>query len=89
MRAEARRQQLERASANIALEPTRLVASDFVARATVDSAEGFESAFEAARFAIDTLKQTVPIWKQEHWDGGTDWSDAAHDVRPVRELRLT
>ena len=44
-------------------------------------------AFEAARFAIDTLKETVPIWKQEHWDGGTAWSDAAHDVRPVRELR--
>ena len=44
-------------------------------------------AFEAARFAIDTLKETVPIWKQEHWDGGTAWSEAAHDVRPVRELR--
>src|SRR5262249_18403365 len=44
-------------------------------------------AFEAARFAIDTLKETVPIWKQEHWDGGTAWSEAAHDVRPVHELR--
>ena len=31
-------------------------------------------AFEAGRFAIDTLKATVPIWKQEHWaDGGTHW----------------
>ena len=27
-------------------------------------------AFEAARFGIDTLKETVPIWKQETWDGG-------------------
>jgi molybdopterin synthase catalytic subunit len=44
-------------------------------------------AFEAARFAIDTLKETVPIWKQEHWDGGSAWSEAAHSVRPVRELR--
>ena len=44
-------------------------------------------AFEAARFAIDTLKETVPIWKQEHWDGGTAWSEAAHAVRAVRELR--
>ena len=41
-------------------------------------------AFEAARFAIDTLKETVPIWKREHWDGGSDWGRAAHDVRPVR-----
>ena len=44
-------------------------------------------AFEAARFAIDTLKETVPIWKQEHWDGHSAWSEAAHTVRPVRELR--
>jgi molybdopterin synthase catalytic subunit len=42
-------------------------------------------AFEAARFAIDTLKETVPVWKQEHWAGGDDWGQCAHDVRPVRE----
>jgi molybdopterin synthase catalytic subunit len=42
-------------------------------------------AFDAARFAIDTLKETVPIWKREEWDGGSDWGLAAHDVRPVRE----
>jgi molybdopterin synthase catalytic subunit len=31
-------------------------------------------AFEAARFLIDTLKETVPIWKKENWhDGATEW----------------
>ena len=45
-------------------------------------------AFEAARFAIDTLKETVPIWKQEHHAGGTEWSAHASPVRPVREARL-
>lgn len=31
-------------------------------------------AFEACRYAIDTLKQQAPIWKQEHWaDGDSDW----------------
>ncbi|MEM6329404.1 MAG: molybdenum cofactor biosynthesis protein MoaE [Planctomycetota bacterium] len=31
-------------------------------------------AFEAARWLIDTLKQTVPIWKREHYaDGATEW----------------
>ncbi len=40
-------------------------------------------AFEAARFAIDTLKETVPIWKREHWTGGDDWGTCAHDARPV------
>lgn len=33
-----------------------------------------EEAFAAARHGIDTLKSTVPIWKQEHWaDGGVHW----------------
>ncbi len=32
-----------------------------------------KEAFEAGRFAIDTLKQTVPIWKKEVWEGGAVW----------------
>ncbi len=31
-------------------------------------------AFEAGQWLIDTLKERVPIWKQEHWaDGHTQW----------------
>ena len=30
-------------------------------------------AFEAARYAIDAVKATVPIWKKESWAGGEDW----------------
>lgn len=31
-------------------------------------------AFEAGQWLIDTLKEIVPIWKQEHWaDGTTEW----------------
>jgi len=31
-------------------------------------------AFEACRFAIDQLKEIVPIWKKENWaDGSTEW----------------
>jgi molybdopterin synthase catalytic subunit len=41
-------------------------------------------AFEAARFAIDTLKETVPIWKREHWEGGSDWAAGSHPVRSVQ-----
>jgi molybdopterin synthase catalytic subunit len=41
-------------------------------------------AFDAARFAIDTLKETVPIWKREHWADGDDWATGAHEARPVR-----
>jgi len=32
-------------------------------------------AFEACRFAIDTLKETVPIWKKEFSEDGEHWVD--------------
>jgi molybdopterin synthase catalytic subunit len=31
------------------------------------------AAFDACRFAIDTLKQTVPIWKKEVFESGEVW----------------
>ncbi|MHB8383401.1 MAG: molybdopterin converting factor subunit 1 [Candidatus Binataceae bacterium] len=30
-------------------------------------------AFDACRFAIDRLKEVVPIWKKEHFEGGEIW----------------
>jgi len=30
-------------------------------------------AFEACHFAIDTLKETVPVWKKEHFEDGEIW----------------
>lgn len=35
------------------------------------------AAFDACRYTIDTLKQTVPIWKKEVFDDGEVWV-AAH-----------
>jgi molybdopterin synthase catalytic subunit len=40
-------------------------------------------AFDAARFCIDTLKATAPIWKREAWAGGEDWSTCAAPVAEV------
>jgi molybdopterin synthase catalytic subunit len=37
------------------------------------SAAHRDAAFEACRFAIDTLKQTVPIWKKEVFEEGEQW----------------
>jgi molybdopterin synthase catalytic subunit len=31
------------------------------------------AAFEACQYAIDTLKETVPIWKKEHFIDGEVW----------------
>ena len=47
----------------------------------VVSAPHRAEAFEAARFCIDTLKRSVPIWKRETWAGGESWGlEAQHIV---------
>jgi molybdopterin synthase catalytic subunit len=43
-------------------------------------------AFEAARFAIDALKASVPIWKHEVWADGADWGTGAHEVVDARSV---
>jgi molybdopterin synthase catalytic subunit len=47
------------------------------------SAPHRDEAFAAARWAIDTLKATVPIWKRESWAQGEDWSACDHPVADV------
>ncbi|HZO80599.1 MAG TPA: molybdopterin converting factor subunit 1 [Candidatus Binataceae bacterium] len=37
------------------------------------SAAHRSEAFEACRFAIDRLKEIVPIWKKEYFEGGEVW----------------
>ena len=36
-----------------------------------------DDAFSAARFIIDELKTRAPIWKKEHWPGGSEWSSGS------------
>lgn len=33
------------------------------------------AAFDACRYAIDTLKRAVPIWKKEYFAGGAVWAE--------------
>ena len=35
-----------------------------------------DAAFNACRYAIDTLKETVPIWKKEVFENGEEWVSA-------------
>lgn len=35
-------------------------------------------AFEACRYAIDRLKEMVPIWKKEVWEGSEHWVEEDH-----------
>ena len=39
------------------------------------------AAFDACRFAIDTLKRTVPIWKKEFFADGAVWAEG--ELPPV------
>ena len=39
------------------------------------------AAFEACHFAIDRLKEVVPIWKKEHFDGGEVWIGSQTGVK--------
>jgi molybdopterin synthase catalytic subunit len=39
-----------------------------------------EAAFEVARWCIDSLKATAPIWKREAWAGGESWGLDAREL---------
>ena len=47
------------------------------------SAAHRSAAFDACRYAIDTLKKTVPIWKKEFFADGAIWADG--ELPPVPE----
>lgn len=53
--------------------------------AVVASAPHRTEAFGAARFCIDALKATVPIWKREKWLGGESWGAEAQHVSDIEE----
>lgn len=52
----------------------------------VVSAPHRPEAFAAARFCIDALKASAPIWKREVWEGGSDWGLGARMVDDARNV---
>lgn len=44
------------------------------------------AAFDACRYAIDTLKKTVPIWKKEFFADGAVWADGELPPTPAETL---
>ncbi len=80
--AEARRRWTELGRIAL-LHRTGLVAlGDAAVVVGVSSAHRAE-AFDAARWCIDAVKASVPIWKHETWDGGASWgTDPQHLVAP-------
>ncbi|MGO0061338.1 molybdenum cofactor biosynthesis protein [Brevibacillus fluminis] len=43
-----------------------------------------DESFEAGRYAIERLKQIVPIWKKEMWEDGSEWK--GHQQGPWNPL---
>jgi len=48
------------------------------------SAPHREACYEASRYAIERLKQIVPIWKKEIWEDGSEWK--GHQQGPWNPL---
>lgn len=42
-----------------------------------------KAAFEACHFSIDRIKQIVPIWKKEFFEGGEVWVGSQEDFNPL------
>lgn len=43
------------------------------------------AAFDACRYAIDRLKQTVPIWKKEYFEDGAVWAEGEGQTKVLVE----
>ena len=67
----------------VLLHRTGLLEVGEVSVVVAASAPHRDEAFDAARFCIDTLKATAPIWKREAWEGGEDWSACGHPIDEV------
>ena len=52
----------------------------------VASAPHRPATFAAARFCIDALKATIPIWKRERWSEGESWGLEAQHIVEIDDL---
>jgi molybdopterin synthase catalytic subunit len=55
--------------------------------AIIVTAEHRRAAFEACQFAIDRLKQIVPVWKKEYFADGAVWAEGEGQTRILVESR--
>lgn len=62
----------------------RLEISDVAVVIAVATPHRAES-FEASRYAIERIKEIVPIWKKEHWENGEMWLGNQSETIPYME----
>lgn len=66
-----------------------------IAVVTCVSSPHRKAAYEANEYAIERIKEMVPIWKKEHWEDGEIWigdqlekrpySDRSPDIKDVKK----
>lgn len=44
-------------------------------------------AYEASRYAIERIKELVPIWKKEQWEDGESWIGDQKEKTPFEEMK--
>ncbi|MGB8001673.1 MAG: molybdenum cofactor biosynthesis protein MoaE [Anaerobacillus sp.] len=59
----------------------KLAISDIAVVIAVASPHRAES-YEASRFAIERIKEIVPIWKKEYWVNGEEWIGDQLEKKP-------
>jgi len=59
--------------------------SVIVAALVVPAGAAWAQANPSSQQIIDALKATVPIWKRETWEGGSDWALCSHPVDQVSQ----
>ena len=56
--------------------PNRRTANFGIAVVIAVSSPHRKAAYEANEYAIDRIKEVVPIWKKEIWEDGEEWIGA-------------
>jgi molybdopterin synthase catalytic subunit len=52
------------------------------------SSDHRSEAFEACHYAVDRIKQIVPVWKKEVWEDGSEWIEGnVPDIPSPSEAR--
>ncbi|WP_062512895.1 molybdenum cofactor biosynthesis protein MoaE [Halobacillus sp. KGW1] len=59
----------------------RLEISDIAVVIAVSTPHRADS-YEASRYAIERIKEIVPIWKKEHWEDGDSWIGDQKEIVP-------
>ncbi|MED0676579.1 MULTISPECIES: molybdenum cofactor biosynthesis protein MoaE [Aneurinibacillus] len=59
----------------------RLDISDIAVTIAVATPHRADS-YEYSRYAIERMKEIVPIWKKEHWEDGEEWIGDQKEITP-------